>query len=91
MTSSFKKDKSKIRSDIDMLLLVEKDIRGGICHSIYWYAKANNQCIKDYDKNKEPSYLQYRNVNSLYGWAMCQSFQKVIFSESNMMMTINDD
>ena len=24
-----------------MLLMIEKGIRGGICHSIYWYAKAN--------------------------------------------------
>ena len=30
-----------------MLLMVEKGIRGGICHSIYWYAKANNKYIKD--------------------------------------------
>ena len=53
-----------------MLLIVEEGIRGGICHSIYWYAKANNKYIKNYDKNKEPSYLQYWNVNNLYGWAM---------------------
>ena len=55
-----------------MLLLVEKGIRGRICHSIYRYEKANNKYMKDYDKNKESSYLQYRNVNNLYGWAMSQ-------------------
>ena len=27
--------------DIDMLLMVEEGIRGGICHSIYRYAKTN--------------------------------------------------
>ena len=30
--------------------------------------------MKDYDKNKEPSCLQYRDVNILYGWAMSQNF-----------------
>ena len=29
-------------TDIDMLLMVEKGIRVGICHSIYRYTKANN-------------------------------------------------
>ena len=29
--------------------MVEKGIRGGICHSIYQYAKANNKYMKDYD------------------------------------------
>ena len=53
-----------------MSLMVEKGIRRGICHSIYAYAKANNKYIKDHDNNKESSYLQYWDANSLYGWAM---------------------
>ena len=52
-----------------MLLMVEKGIRGGICHSIYRYGKANNKQMKDYDKNKELSYLQYWDRN---GWVMLQ-------------------
>ena len=28
--------------------------------------------MKDYDKNKESSYIQYWNVTNLYGWAMSQ-------------------
>ena len=40
-----------------MLLMVKKCIRGGICHSIYRYAKANNKYMKNYDENKESSYL----------------------------------
>ena len=61
-----------ILTDIDMLLIVEKGLKGGICHSIYRYAKANNKYIKYFDKNREPSYLQYWDVNSLYGWLMSQ-------------------
>ena len=49
--------------------MVEKGIRGGMCHSVYQYAKANNKYMKDYDKNK---YLQYWDVNNLYNWAMLQ-------------------
>ena len=51
-----------------MLLMAEKSIRGGICHFIYQYAKANNKYMKVYDKNKKSSYFQYWDVNNLYGW-----------------------
>ena len=52
--------------------MVEKGIRGGICNTIHRYSKANNKYMKDYDKNKESSYLKYWNVNNLYGWALLQ-------------------
>ena len=55
-----------------MLLMLEMDIRDGICHAIYWYSKANNKYMKDCDKDKELSYLRYWDVNNLYGWAMPQ-------------------
>ena len=37
--------------------MVEEDITRETCHSIYQYEKTNNKCIKNYDKNKEFSYL----------------------------------
>ena len=49
----------RLLADVDMLLIVEKGIRDGICHAIHWYAKANSKYIKDYDKIKELSYLMY--------------------------------
>ena len=66
------KVKLDLLTDIDMLLMVEKGIRGGICYSIYRYPKADNKYMKDYDKNKGSSYLQYSDVNHLYGWAISQ-------------------
>ena len=41
------KVKLDILTDIHMLLMVEKDIKGGICHSIYRYPKADIIYMKD--------------------------------------------
>ena len=67
-----KKTEVKLESltEIDMLLMVEKRIRGGICHEIHRYAEANNKYMKNYDKNKESSFIEYLDAKSLYGWAM---------------------
>ena len=61
------KVKLHLLTDIDMLLMVEKSIRGGICHSIYRYAKANKKYMKDYVNNRGSSYFQYWDVNDLNG------------------------
>ena len=62
--------KLELLTDVDMLLMVEKGIRGGICHAIYRCAKANNKYVKNYNKDKEESFFQYLDANNLYGWAM---------------------
>ena len=59
--------KLELLTDIDMFLMIEKEIRGGITHVIHRYAKANNKYLKNYDKNK-----QYLYANNLYGWTMSQ-------------------
>ena len=51
-----------------MLLMVEKSIRWGICHTSHWYTKANNKYMKDHDRNKESPDLKCWDVNNLYGW-----------------------
>ena len=52
--------------------MVEKVIRGGICHAILRYAKANNKYMEDYHKDEEESFLQYDYANNLYGFPMIQ-------------------
>ena len=59
------KVKLELLTDVGMLLMVEKGIRGGICHAIYRYAKANNKYMKNYNKDKEESLLQYLDDNNL--------------------------
>ena len=60
----------ELLTDYDMLLMVAEGIRGGICHSIHRYAKANNKYMKNYNNNEESSSIQYLDANNLYGWAM---------------------
>ena len=47
------KVKVQLLTDIDMLVMIKKVIRGGLCHSINRYAKAYKKYIKDYGKNRE--------------------------------------
>ena len=64
--------KLELITDYDMLLMIEKRIRSGICQATHSYAKANNKYMKNYDKNNESSYIEYLEANNLYVWAMSQ-------------------
>ena len=48
-----------------MSLTYEKGISGGICNKVHSYVEANNKYMKNYDKNKESSFLMYVDANNL--------------------------
>ena len=50
--------------------MFEKGIRGEICQVSHHYGKGNNKYLKNYDKNVQPSYIEYLDANNLYGWAV---------------------
>ena len=64
--------KLELLTEVDMLLMVEKGIKGGICHAMHRYAKANNNYMNDYNKDEEESFIEYLDANNLYGWAMSE-------------------
>ena len=83
----------ELLTDYDMLLMVEKGIRGGICHSIQRYAKANNKYMESYNNNEESFYIQYLDANNLYGWAMSKKLPVNGFKwlDSDKINEINEE
>ena len=73
--------------------MVEEGIRGGICHSIHRYVKANNKYMKNYNNNEELSYIQYLDANNLYGSAMSKKLPVNGFKwlDSDKINEINED
>ena len=78
-------------TDYDMLLMTEDGIRGGICHAIQRNAKAKNKYMRDYDKNKESSYIQYLDANNLYGMAMTEKLPVKGFKWMDDISMINEE
>ena len=82
--------KLELLTDVDMLLMVEKGIRGGICHVMHGYEKANNKYMKNYNKDEEESFLVYLDANNLYGSAMFQKLPVNGFKRKKNMLKFNE-
>ena len=81
----------ELLTNIDMLLMVEKGIRYGICHAIHRYAKANDKYMKNYDKNMKSSYLVYLDANNLYWSTMSQKLPVNDFEWEENIHKFNED
>ena len=64
--------KVELLTDIDMVLMFEKGLRGEISQAIHRYAVANNKHMPSYDSQRLSSYLMYLDANNLCEWAMCK-------------------
>ena len=64
------KAKMGLFTDINMVLMTEKGIRGGLTQVVKKNAIANNKCLPNYDKSKKTVSLQYLDANHLYRCAM---------------------
>lgn len=70
----------QLLNDIDMIMMVERGIRGGISSAMTHYAKANNKYLPNYSPEEETSFITYLDVNNLYGYALRQPMPYSDFS-----------
>ena len=81
----------ELLTDYDMVLMVEEGIIGGICHAIQRYAEVNNKYMKDYDRKKKSSYIQYLDANNLYGKATTEKLPVKGFRWMDNISKIDED
>ena len=82
--------KLELLTDYNVLLMVEKEIRNGICQAIHRYPKVNNKYMKNDDKNIILSYLMYLKVNNLHGSAMSQKLPRNGFKWVKNLLQFNE-
>ena len=69
-----------------MHLFIERDMTGGISYINKRYSKASNEYCPDYDKNKPKVYINYLDMNNLYGKAMSKYFHMEVLNGLKLIM-----
>ena len=69
--------------------MIKEAARGGISQVITKFSEANNKYMQNYDQNKDSSFLQYLDLNSLYAWAMRQKLPMKNFEWCKNLRYIN--
>ena len=70
--------KHELIDDLDICLMIESGLRGGVSIITKKHAVANNPLDAGFDNSKPTNYLMYLENNNLYGWTMSQSYWKAI-------------
>ncbi|GFX46924.1 uncharacterized protein TNCV_4040681 [Trichonephila clavipes] len=73
-------------TDYNMLLFIEKGVRGGISQCYNRYAIANNRYMSNFNPDDEIKYLMYLEANNLYGYAMSKylPLKDFVWSDNNL-------
>ena len=74
-----------------MLLMVEKGIKGGMCHAIHKYVTANSKYMKNCNTNKKSLYILHLDANNLNGWVMSQKLPVHGFEWNKNVLKFNED
>ena len=84
------KAKIELFTDIDMVVMAEKRIRGGLTLVVKKHAIANNRYLPTNDKSKKNVFLQYLDANNLYGYAMIQKLPLDGYKWGDVSIFTND-